>query len=33
MHEEEVNIDTKLVERLVAAQFPGMAELPIAPLR
>lgn len=29
MHEDEVAIDEELVERLVAAQFPRLAELPI----
>ena len=29
MHEEEVDIDEELVARLVAAQFPRLAGLPI----
>ncbi len=30
MHEGEVHIDDELVERLVAAQFPWLADLPIS---
>lgn len=33
MHADEVDIDTELVRRLVAAQFPRWAELPIEPIR
>jgi aminoglycoside phosphotransferase (APT) family kinase protein len=32
MHADEVDIDTALVHRLVSAQFPEWAELPIAPV-
>lgn len=32
MHEDEVHIDTALVRRLVAAQFPQWAGLPVAPV-
>jgi aminoglycoside phosphotransferase (APT) family kinase protein len=32
MHDDEVNIDDALVRRLVAAQFPGLADLPIRPV-
>jgi len=30
MHEGEIDIDEQLVERLVAAQFPWLADLPIS---
>src|SRR5438034_3639825 len=30
MHDREVDIDEQLVERLVAAQFPQLADLPIS---
>lgn len=33
MHVDEVDTDTSLVRRLLAAQFPRWAELPIAPVR
>ncbi|MGH9213881.1 MAG: aminoglycoside phosphotransferase family protein [Acidimicrobiales bacterium] len=33
MHEGEVDIDAELVERLIAAQFPEMADLPITEVR
>jgi aminoglycoside phosphotransferase (APT) family kinase protein len=33
MHADEVDIDATLVARLVAAQFPRWAELPIEPIR
>ena len=33
MHVDEVDTDPALVRRLVAAQFPGWAELPIEPVR
>lgn len=33
MHVDEVDIDQALVRRLVAAQFPDWAELPIEPVR
>ncbi len=29
MHDDEVAIDTRLVERLVAAQFPWLSDLPV----
>jgi aminoglycoside phosphotransferase (APT) family kinase protein len=32
MHADEVDIDEALVRRLVAAQFPQWAELPIEPV-
>lgn len=32
MHEDEIITDTDLVRRLIAAQFPGWAELPVTPL-
>jgi aminoglycoside phosphotransferase (APT) family kinase protein len=33
MHEDEVDIDAPLVRRLVAAQFPQWADLPVEPVR
>ncbi len=33
MHADEVDIDASLVGRLLAAQFPQWADLPIAPVR
>ena len=33
MHDDEVDIDAELVGRLVAAQFPGLADLPISAVR
>src|SRR5262249_61944270 len=33
MHDGEVNIDAGLVGRLVAAQFPGLAGLPVSAVR
>jgi aminoglycoside phosphotransferase (APT) family kinase protein len=33
MHEGEVNIDEFLVERLIAARFPQLANLPIHPIQ
>jgi aminoglycoside phosphotransferase (APT) family kinase protein len=32
MHDDEVSIDNALVRRLVDAQFPGLADLPIWPV-
>ena len=32
MHVDEVDIDVGLVRRLLAAQFPAWAELPLAPV-
>ena len=32
MHADEVDIDAELVRRLVAAQFPRWAELPVTPV-
>jgi len=33
MHDDEADIDTELVGRLVAAQFPRLAGLPVTPFR
>lgn len=33
MHADEVDIDVSLVGRLLAAQFPGWADLPLEPVR
>ena len=33
MHDSEANIDTELVGRLMAAQFPRLAGLPVTPFR
>ncbi len=33
MHDDEVDIDRSLVQRLIAAQFPRWADLPVTPLR
>ena len=33
MHVDEVHTDVALVRRLLAAQFPQWADLPIAPVR
>jgi aminoglycoside phosphotransferase (APT) family kinase protein len=32
MHEDELDIDLSLVRRLLAAQFPQWADLPIKPV-
>ena len=33
MHANEVHVDAALVKRLLAAQFPRWADLPISPFR